>query len=164
MGKTAVVYGSTTGTCQTIAKSVASKLGADIFEVTAIDAATIAEYDALILGSSTWGLGELQDDWYDGVEVLKEMDLSSKTIALFGCGDADSYCDTFCDAIGLIYKDIAESGAKFVGSVSKDGYSYDTSAAEVDGVLVGLPLDDINESDKTDSRIDSWIASFKDSL
>lgn len=164
MGKTAVVYGSTTGTCQTIAKSVASKLGADIFEVTAIDAATLAEYDALILGSSTWGLGELQDDWYDGVEVLKEMDLSSKTIALFGCGDADSYCDTFCDAIGLIYKDIAESGAKFVGSVSKDGYSYDTSAAEVDGVLVGLPLDDINESDKTDSRIDSWIASFKDSL
>ena len=28
--------------------------------------------------------GELQDDWYDGIDVLKSADLSGKTVALFG--------------------------------------------------------------------------------
>ena len=28
-------------------------------------------YEALILGTSTWGDGELQDDWYDGIKVFK---------------------------------------------------------------------------------------------
>lgn len=162
MGKVAVIYGSTTGTCSEIAKAIATKLGADIFDVSKITADSIATYDSLVLGSSTWGYGELQDDWYDGVKTLKSVDLSSKTVALFGCGDAESYCDTFCDAIGLIYNEIADSGATFVGAVETSDYLYDASAAEIDGVLVGLALDDMNESSKTGSRIEKWINSIKD--
>ena len=64
----------------------------------------VNEYDVLVLSSSTWGAGELQDDWYDGVNVLKKCDLSHKYVALFGCGDSDSYSDTFCDAIRLFMK------------------------------------------------------------
>lgn len=164
MGKIVVVYGSTTGTCQSIAKIIATKLGADSLSVDKVTAETIAAYDSLVLGSSTWGYGELQDDWFEGIDTFKSADLSSKTIALFGCGDAESYSDTFCDAIGLIYKDLEASGAKFVGSVATDDYSYSGSAAEIDGTFVGLALDDMNESDKTDSRIDNWISLIKDSL
>ncbi len=164
MGKTVVIYGSTTGSCEAIANTIASKLGAEAINVTSMTAEIIAEYDSLVLGSSTWGYGELQDDWYDGVKVLKSADLSSKSIALFGCGDAESYCDTFCDAIGLIYQEIANSGATFVGSVSKDGYSYSGSAAEVDGKLLGLALDDINDCGNTNSKIDAWVDSIKGSL
>ena len=47
----------------------------------------------------------MQDDWYDGVKVLKSADLSMKFVALFGCGDSESYCDTFCDGIGVLYED-----------------------------------------------------------
>lgn len=164
MGKIAVIFGSTTGTCETIAETIASKLGADLINVSDISSDTVASYDSLVLGSSTWGCGELQDDWYDGVNVLKSADLSGKNVALFGCGDADSYCDTFCDAIGLIYQELASSGANFVGAVSKDGYSYSASVAEVDGQLVGLALDDVNDSDNTEPRIESWVASLKDIL
>ena len=53
----------------------------------------------LILGSSTWGCGDLQDDWYDGVEILKKADLTGKKVALFACGDGESYGDTFCEAM-----------------------------------------------------------------
>lgn len=162
MGKIAVIYGSSTGTCETIAESIASKLGAEIVNVYDLKAEMIAEYDTLLLGSSTWGYGELQDDWYDGVKLLKAADLAGKNIAFFGCGDADSYCDTFCDAMGLIFQEIEASGANFIGAVSTDGYTFDSSVSAVDGKFIGLAIDDINESDKTEERIENWISVLKE--
>ena len=124
----------------------------------------MAANDNLILGTSTWGAGELQDDWYDGIKVLQSADLSGKTIALFGCGDCESYGDTFVGGIGELYAAVKDSGAKIVGAVSTDGYTSDDSAAVVDGQFVGLALDDVNEDDKTDGRIDAWIAQISPNL
>ena len=96
--------------------------------------------------------------------MLQGADLSGKTIALFGCGDCESYSDTFVGGIGELYQGIKASGASFVGAVSTDGYSFDDSEAVVDGMFVGLPLDDVNEDDKTDTRIDAWIADITPNL
>lgn len=167
MKKTCIIYGSSTGTCQAIAEKIAGKLGiaqADVYDVANISADTVSAYTNLILGTSTWGAGELQDDWYGSIETLKSADLSGKTIALFGCGDSESYSDTFCSAMGEIYDVLKDSGAKFVGQVSTDGYTYDDSAAVVNGQFVGLALDDVNEDDKTDARIDAWTDSISSSL
>ena len=163
MGKTAIIYGSTTGTTEDIAGRIASKLNiaqGDIYEISKVTADTVAGYDTLLLGSSTWGSGDLQDDWYDGIETLKGADLAGKKIALFGCGDSSSYSDTFCSALGTIYNDLKDSGATFVGSVDPSDYSFDGSDAVVDGQFVGLPIDEVNESDKTDERISNWVASL----
>ena len=154
MGKTAIIYGSTTGTTEDIAGRIASKLNiaqGDIYEISKVTADTVAGYDTLLLGSSTWGSGDLQDDWYDGIETLKGADLAGKKIALFGCGDSSSYSDTFCSALGTIYNDLKDSGAIFVGSVDPSDYTFDGSDAVVDGQFVGLPIDEVNESDKTDA-------------
>lgn len=62
MKKTIVVFGSSTGTCENIAGTIGTKLGAEVINVTDMDADTIANNDNLILGTSTWGAGELQDD------------------------------------------------------------------------------------------------------
>ena len=164
MSKTIVIYGSSTGTCEAIAEKIGSRLGAEVLNVQDLTADVVATNDNLILGTSTWGAGELQDDWYDGINVLKSADLSSKTIALFGCGDCESYGDTFVGGIGELYDAIKNSGANFVGAVSTDGYTFDGSAAVVDGQFVGLPLDDVNEDDKTDGRIDAWIAQISPNL
>lgn len=166
MKKTAIIYGSTTGTCESIAQTIAGKLGTavDVIDVAKLSADAVNAYDALLLGTSTWGDGELQDDWYDGVKVLKSADLSGKTIALFGCGDAESYYDTFCDGMGILYQNLKDSGCTFIGQTATDGYVSDSSAAVVDGKFVGLALDDTNESDKTEERIDAWIAGIKDKL
>ena len=96
MKKTLVVYGSSTGTCQSIAETIAEKLGAEVVDVANLDDAQVNEAENLILGTSTWGAGEVQDDWYDGLNKLKKLDLNGKTVALFGCGDCESYGDTFC--------------------------------------------------------------------
>lgn len=163
MKKTIVVYGSSTGTCEAIAKTIGSKLGADVIEVSELSDSVIADNDNLLLGTSTWGAGELQDDWYDGVETLKGADLGGKTVALFGCGDAESYSDTFCGAMAELYNAV-NGKAKVVGMVPTDGYTFDDSEAVVDGNFVGLALDDVNESDKTESRIDAWVECIKPEL
>ncbi|MFI3330222.1 MAG: flavodoxin FldA [Rikenellaceae bacterium] len=160
MGNVLVVYGSTTGTCQAIAKTIASKFDATAIDVTKMTKEAIEQCDTLILGSSTWGYGELQDDWYDGVNVLKSANIAGKKVALYGCGDAQCYDETFCDAMGLIYKEIKDSGCNIVGAVSVDDYLFSGSAAVVDGQFVGLALDDVNEDDKTQERIDNWVASL----
>ena len=164
MKKTIVVYGSSTGTCQSIAETIASKLGVEAIDVTKFDADVIAANDNLLLGTSTWGAGELQDDWYDGLNVLKAADLAGKTVAVFGCGDSESYSDTFCGAMAEIYNAAKDAGATLVGEVSTDGYTYDDSEAVVDDKFVGLALDDVNEDDKTEGRIDAWLKAIKPAL
>ena len=164
MSKTVVVYGSSTGTCEGIANKIGEKLGAEVINVTDMSADTLSGSDNILIGTSTWGAGELQDDWYDGVETIKGANLAGKTVAVFGCGDSSSYSDTFCGAMIELYNAAKEAGATLVGEVATDGYTYDDSAAVVDGKFVGLALDDVNEDDKTDARIDAWIAQIKGSL
>ena len=164
MKKTIVVFGSSTGTCEAIAEKIAQKLGCEVMDVQNLTAEVVESHENLILGTSTWGAGELQDDWYDGLKVLQGADLSGKTIALFGCGDCESYSDTFVGGISELYNAIKASGARFVGAVDTDGYTFDDSEAVIDGKFIGLPLDDVNEDDKTDTRIDAWIAEISPNL
>lgn len=165
MKKTVIIYGSTTGTCEDLAGRIAAKLGVDnVINVTDFNDSVIADNDNLILGTSTWGAGEVQDDWYDGIKVIKGADLSGKTVALFGCGDSESYADTFVGGLAEIYNAAKEAGANIIGAVPTDGYTFDDSEAVVDGKFVGLALDEVNEDNKTDERIDVWVAQIQPSL
>jgi flavodoxin I len=57
-----------------------------------------------------------------------------------------------------VLADAAEkSGAKLVGRRPADGYDSSGSAALRDGRFVGLPLDEDNQSDLTESRIAEWV-------
>ena len=158
--KIGIIFGSTTGTCEDIAGKIAAEFGvdaSDVHNVTDLNEDVVAAYDTLLLGSSTWGCGDLQDDWYDGLEKLKGMDLSGKKVAVFGCGDSASYGDTFCNAMGTIYDDLQGTGATFVGTgVSADDYTFDDSTAVKDGAFIGLALDEVNEDFKTSERISKW--------
>ncbi len=157
MSKTIVVYGSTTGTCESIAQTIGDQLGAEVINVADLTADQLAEADNIVLGTSTWGAGELQDDWYDGVNVVKSANLSGKRVALFGCGDSVSYSDTFCGGMKELYDAAVAAGATVVGAVPTDGYTFDDSDAVVDGQFVGLALDEVNEDDKTSERISAWL-------
>ena len=160
MNKTCIIYGSSTGTCQDLASRIAVKLGvdnADVFDAGSISAEQLEGYQNLVLG-------EMQDDWYDGVKAVKAANLNGKTVAIFGCGDSEGYSDTFCGGMGELYNAAKEAGAKVIGKVSTDGYTYDDSEAVVDGQFVGLALDEVNEDDKTDERIDAWVAAIKPEL
>lgn len=159
MKKMTIYYGSTTGTCETLASSIAQALGIsndNVHNVTEMTKEDLENNDVLILGSSTWGCGDLQDDWYVGVEILKKADLTGKKVALFACGDGESYGDTFCEAMTHIHDALSGSGCTFIGKVPTTDYTF-TSSTAVDGDdFIGLALDDVNESDKSEARIANW--------
>ena len=43
-----------------------------------------------------------------------------------------------------------------IGHVSTKEYIFDASKSVIDGMFCGLPLDEDNESEKTDDRLESW--------
>lgn len=157
--KTGIFYGSTTGVTEEIANKVGALLGADVLP--AGDISKVDEYDFAIFATSTWGMGDLQDDWMEALEELKNKDLSGKKVALIGVGDQEGFGDTFVDGIGTIYEVLVEKGANVVGKTSTEGYTHSDSKAVVDGEFVGLVIDENNQSNLTDARIDAWVAKVK---
>lgn len=160
---TAIFYGSSTGNTEQLAKAIAAKLGiaaADIYDVSNAAPDKAAAYDTLLLGTSTWGYGDLQDDWSDFLPKLKAQKLAGKKIAFFGTGDADLYPDTFCDGMGLIKEGLEASGCVFVGEYRAVGYSTSGTKAFDGDMVIGLAVDD-NQADLTTARLDIWAALVK---
>ncbi|KAB7881933.1 flavodoxin [Poseidonibacter ostreae] len=162
---TALFYGSSTGNSEEIASKIASELGdIEVFDLSQTDVAKINDYKRVILGGSTWGEGELNDDWDEAWDSFKTINLVDKTLALFGLGDQDGYPDDFCNALGIIYEQVSTSGAKIVGFTSTEGYEFDDSKAEIDGKFVGLVIDEDNQDDLTDERIKNWVENIKEEI
>lgn len=161
MSKIALVYGTSTGATKDVATKIQKALGTgDLYDVANLNLDQLKPYDFLILGASTTGYGELQDDWDSVLSKFAELDFSGKKVALFGLGDSSSYSDTFANGMGQIYNAIKDK-VEVVGAVSTDGYTYDDSESVIDGKFVGLAIDDDNEFDQTDSRIDAWVKDLK---
>ena len=114
-------------------------------------------YDFLILGIPTWGIGETQEDWDVMLPMLENMDFSRKKVALFGLGDQESYPGTFADGLGRLYEVLLSTGCSFTGSWPVAGYAYEGSTAVKGGRFVGLVLDEENQPEKTEERIDKWL-------
>ena len=156
----AVIYGSAMGNTEGAARTIAEKMGiSDVLNIADTDAATINGYDKLIVGTSTWGSGDLQDDW-DAFD-FGALKLHGKTAAVFGMGDSESYSDSFCSAMGKLATKLKEAGATIVGGVSTEGYSFEASEAVENGEFVGLALDNDNQEDQTAERIEAWVAKIK---
>lgn len=160
---TGIFYGSTTGNTEALACEIAAKLGiaaSDIHDVGSASADQAAPYDTLLLGSSTWGVGDLQDDWYEFVEALKKENLAGKKVGLFGCGDSGSYPDSFGDALGVIREELSGTGCTFVGEVDASDYASTGSKAFAGGKVLGLLADD-DEPGKTPARTETWVAALQ---
>jgi flavodoxin I len=154
-----IFYGSTTGNTTRAAEALKAQLGSfgdvDLHDIATADPAAMSGYDLVVLGTSTWGMGDMQDDWV-GKTSLPGADLAGKHAAVFGLGDQMSFPDTFVDAMAVLADNAEKAGAKLVGRRPADGYECSGSAALRDGQFVGLPLDEDNQSDLTESRIAEW--------
>ena len=139
MDKVHVIYGSTTGMTEAVANKIAEALGAQAFNVNAADSSAF-DAELLILGSSTWGIGDLQDDWAAQLDAVKS-NFAGKKVAVFGLGDSQGFADSFCVAAETIANAAKDAGATLVGDI--------------------LKLDDTNEADQTDGKIAAWIETIK---
>lgn len=159
MKKTGIFYGSSTGNTREVAYMIARQLGvddADVHDVADTEPSALGDYQLLFLGSSTYGAGDLQDDWYDFLAGASQLDLKGRKAALFGCGD-ENMSDTFCSAVGELYDRMKPTGLDFVGEgYGTDGYEFEDSAAVVDGRTLGLLLDRVNHDNLTADRVKGW--------
>lgn len=77
-----------------------------------------ADYENLIVGAPTWNTGADEDrsgtSW-DEISSDEIGGLSGKKVACFGLGDAMSYGEHFCDAMGELHDKFKTAGATMVG-------------------------------------------------
>lgn len=158
MKKIGIFYGSTTGTTAGIAQEIAKALNVnanDVKDVANTAPSAIGDYDVLILGTSTWGSGDMQGDMAEFLDGLEMVDLRGKDVALFGAGD-EQMSDTFCNAVGEMYYKLRNTGANFIAKYNVDGMEFHHSEAMVGDLAVGLLVDTVNHPEETSRRINEW--------
>jgi flavodoxin I len=156
-------FGSSKGNTESAARRIKKEFDAiqsglvTVVDVKTGDLSTLSEYDKVILGSSTWEDGQLQEDWMEVFKQLDGMDLSGKQVAVFGFGDQYEFSNTFQSAIGILAHKARERGGELVGLWPTDDYNFDESSAVENGHFLGLALDSANQYEKTRPRIKSWV-------
>ena len=166
MAKIGLFYGTQTGNTQAAAELIQTQFGGDgvvdLNDMAEVDADDFAGYEYIIIGCPTWDIGGLQADWegfYD--DDLESIDFNGKKVAYFAPGDQVGYADNFQDAIGILEEKITALGGTTVGQWPTEGYDFTESKAVKNGKFVGLALDDDNQSELTESRIEQWVAQLK---
>lgn len=159
--KIGLYYGSSTCYTEMAAEKIAEHLAPNKVQLHNIKdegLVGVEHYDLLIFGISTWDYGELQEDWLELWQELPLLPLQGKTIALFGLGDQSGYSEWFLDALGLLHDQVIQHKAQVVGYWPNQGYDFEQSRALIadDEFFVGLALDDENQFEMTDSRIEAW--------
>lgn len=154
-----IFFGSSGGNTQAVARNIAKALGKErctVRDVADCKPEDLQGYDALVLGTSTLGLGDVQDDWESFLRKLKGTDLSGKPAAFFGLGDQYTYSGTYVDGMAELHDAFVAAGAVPVGVWPTQGYEFDDSKAVRGGTFVGLALDADNQSELTAARIAAW--------
>ncbi|NJN56636.1 MAG: flavodoxin FldA [Leptolyngbyaceae cyanobacterium SL_5_9] len=165
MAKIGLFYGTQTGNTQTVAELIQKEFGGDsvvdLHDISTADPSDFEGYECLIIGCPTWNIGELQSDWEGFYDELDAIAFNSKKVAYFGAGDQVGYADNFQDAMGILEEKISSLGGTTVGYWSTDGYDFSESKAMRDSKFVGLAIDEDNQSDLTDSRVQAWVTQLK---
>ena len=143
MANVVVIYGSTTGNTEELAGRVAAGLkngGVDVTVKNVTDASTddLAGYDAIVFGCSTWGAGELQDDFIDFHEEMGDVSLQGKKAAIFGPGDSEDYPDTFCEAVNTLEDTVTKCGAEIIAESFKVDGDIDPAMDDAEAWGLGI--------------------------
>ena len=173
MSKIGIFFGTETGTNRLIAKKLHKLLGDDIADkpvnVNRITPADMLQYDTLILGTPSYGVGEipglsagcLERNWEEFLAQLQNPDFSGKRIAFFGLGAQERYADRFASSLMALYQVFKGFGADIVGDWSTEGYTFQHSASVVDGRFVGLVIDHRTQGMLTDERLKIWAEQIR---
>jgi flavodoxin I len=153
-----IIFGSDGGATRGVASKISAKCQGRTVDIKNATTADFENCDLLMLGSPTYGDGTLQTDWEENIDKLRSANLKGRKVALFGTGDQENYPTSFLDAMGILYDEVSELGAKVVGFTESAGFDFIQSTAERDGKFVGLALDLDTQSGKTEKRVTAWLS------
>jgi flavodoxin I len=126
--KALIIYGSSTGNTEKIAQVLAQELktrfDVTLLDVTDAEPRDMTTNDVLLLGSSTWYDGQLQEDFQEFYDSMDEVDLKGKRVAVFGTGD--SSWDEFCAAVDILEEKVLELNAEIMAP----GFKWDGEVTE----------------------------------
>lgn len=163
-GGLAMFVGSTLGDTRAAGERIADALAASmerpvpVYDIDEVDPARLQRYDKLLIGCSTWNVGELQAAWDRALPAVRKLDLRGIRVALFGSGDQLGYPDTFQDALGILAETFEATGATLDGAWPVEGYEHVASRAQRGDAFVGLALDADYQPELTDERIRAWTS------
>ena len=181
--KIGIFFGSSTCYTDMVCDRLIAKLNDD-YPSLKVQAHNIAEttidvahqYDFAIYGIPTWDYGELQEDWDNCWDQLQQLDLNHQIAAIYGLGDQVGYPQWYQDAIGYLFSQLQGCGANLCGLWPIDekmifpadimanittelGYQFEQSQGlnSVETHFLGLPLDEENQPELTDIRLEIWL-------
>jgi len=167
--KIGLFYGSTTCYTEIAAEKIQSTLNnysVELYNIKDTALTELANFDIIILGISTWDYGELQEDWEAKWNDIANLNLEDKIVALYGMGDQIGYSEWFQDALGMLHEQVQAVGAYVIGYWSNQGYEFEQSKAlsEDKTAFVGLALDEDNQYNLSDERINQWCQNLEKEL
>lgn len=161
--KVGLFYGTNTGVTEQISLKVKKEFDKrapgkmEIIDIGMKGIDGLKKYQAMIVASPTWNIGELQDDWDLAYPKLLDIDFSGKKVAMLGVGDQYGYPENFCDAIGILGRRLEQKGAELIGFTDATEFEFNNSLGVEDGIFLGLAIDEVNEETMTDDRIEDWV-------
>lgn len=159
-------YGSSTCYTEFVGEKIAKAFGTSLVDIHKVGEVPLNEtrhYSSLIFGIPTWDYGELQEDWEENWSDIESLNLQNKKVALYGVGDQLGYPEWFLDAMGYLHDKVVLQGAEVVGYWPNMGYQFAASQALTPDkqYFVGLAIDEENQFEMTDERIDAWVKDLK---
>lgn len=148
MAEALIIFASLTGNTEEMADIIADRLQGEygitteVLEVMQADVEEFLDYDAVLIGSYTYGTdGILPDEMLDFYEDLGELDLSQKVFGVFGSGD--TYYEIFCGAVDKFEEQFIKVGAIQGGdsvkiNLNAEGEDIEHLIALADGIAAKL--------------------------
>lgn len=166
MNKVLLVYWPEEGSVEKVANKFASRFersNIKIVSVAKITSNDLNAYDNWIIGGSTVGSHVWQDAddsniWFEFFKLLNKIDLTTKIVAFYGLGDQVLYPHHYVDGLGVFQEEFETRKANIVGQWPIDGYKFYDSDGMNNKMFFGLALDEEQQPEKTDERIDKWLA------
>ncbi len=163
-----LIYGSDTSNTESVIDNILLGIFEPTFNIEVVTVSNITpedwtSHDTYILSIPTWYDGELQSDWEEYFEEFKTIDFTGKTVAVFGLGDQIGYDEWFCDGVGILAKVVKDNGGTVIGFTKKDdSFEFESSKALKDeDTFWGLCLDEDNQDELTEERLQNWFEQIK---
>lgn len=158
-------YAPSGGNVHKVAKRIKQKIKnhkVDMLYIRDIKPEQFLNYRNIILVSSTLGKdawnNDETDEWAAFMPSMQKLELNGRHVALVGLGNHILYPNNFVDGLRDLADLIEEKGGILIGKTEPDNYTFNMSRAIQDGIFVGLPLDEDNEPNKSDPRIEKWLS------
>lgn len=165
MKKTGLFYWPKQGNVETCASKVKACFNDKNIEIHTIDEISqvdIKAYDLIIVGGSTvgadvWQKADDNNHWFAFFSQFNETNMKDKPYAIFGLGDQILYPDHFVDGMKIVKEEFDKTGAKLIGRWPTEGYDFTDSDSVEDDHFLGLALDEDQQDELTDDRIEVWV-------